>query len=271
MSAHNEFHIRRPAFALLTALLAWLAVGCGGANGGASITVFAASSLTDAFTDIAAEFEERYPGVEVKLNFAGSQRLRSQMELGADADVFAPADNLQLSLADKAGLLAGSGQPFAIAPMAVIAHSQSGIRQVGDLASEGVKLVLAHESVPAGQYARLLLHRLSVAGSGLGPDFGASVLENVVSDETSVKFVEQKVVLGQADAGVVYRPGALTAVATGSARELPLPPEAGGVIASYPIAVAKGSRYPEEAEMFVAFVLSPTARHILAEYGFDVP
>ena len=233
--------------------------------------MFAAASLTDAFRDIATEFESRNTGVEVKLNFSGSQRLRSQLELGAGSDVFASADEAQMGLADEAGLLAEGSQIFATTSMAVIASSESTIMEAADIASPGVKLVLAHESVPAGYYARRLLAALSRSAPEFGPNFADKVLANVVSEETSVKFVEQKVVLGQADAGIVYQPGAFTATATGSARHLPLPPEAETIRARYPIAVLEGTGNPELAMRFVDFVLSPPGQQILTGYGFDGP
>ena len=250
-------------------------VACGeGSEGETVITVYAAASLSDAFRDIAAEFESRNPNVEVKLNFAGSQRLRSQLELGAAADVFASADEAQMALAEDAGLVTGTSRPFASATMSIIAFADSEMRQVKDIASPGVKVVLAHESVPAGHYSRQLLDRLSEPDAGLAADFAERTLANVVSEETSVKFVEQKVVLGQADAGVVYRPGAITAEATGSARQLPLPAGAGGadgVRAYYPIAVLSESGEQEWAGKFAEFVLSAPAQAILSRYGFDAP
>ena len=253
---------------MLAAILCAI-MGCGGNGGG--VTVFAAASLSDAFGDIAREFELRNPGVGVKLNFAGSQRLRAQLEFGAGADVFAAADAVQMDLAQDAGLIAGGRRVFAAAPMAVIVNAGAGIDGLGGIAAPGVKLALAHESVPAGQYARRLLERLSGPDAGLGADFAARTLANVVSEETSVKFVEQKVVLGQADAGIVYRPGAITAAASGQARALPLPPAADGVRALYPIAALQDSENPELAARFIQFVLSPPAQDILAGYGFDAP
>ncbi len=261
-----------PIFSLITGFILCLSLGCGSGNSATTvITVFAAASLTDAFQDIAEEFESANPGVEVKLNFAGSQRLRSQLEFGAAADVFASADAVQMDLAEDAGLIAGTGHSFASSTMTVIVRMDSPMRDVSEIADTGVKLVLAHESVPAGAYSRRLLTRLSEPDFGTGADFAERTLANVVSDETSVKFVEQKVVLGQADAGIVYRSGALTAVATGSARELPLPPEAGDVQALYPIAALRDSASRELGEKFVEFVLSRPAREILASYGFDAP
>ena len=260
------------AFPCLAALVICMVAGCGNTDGNlATISVFAAASLTDPFREIAEEFETSNPGTEVKLNFAGSQRLRSQLELGAAADVFASADHAQMSLAEDAGLIAGIPIVFAVASLAVIAHSNSEVHDLSDLAGPGVKLILAHESVPAGHYARLLIDHLSTTHHGLGSDFAEEVTGNVVSEETSVKFVEQKVVLGQADAGIVYRPGALTATATGAARELPLPPGTGEIRALYPIATIEGSDSPGLSARFIEFVLSDPAQTILASYGFDAP
>ena len=261
-----------PIFSLISGFILCLSLGCGNGNSSSTvITVFAAVSLTDAFQDIAGEFESANPGVEVKLNFAGSQRLRSQLEFGAAADVFASADEVQMDLAEDAGLIAGTVRPFAGSTMAVIVRMDSPMRDVSEIATPGVKLVLAHQSVPAGGYSRQMLTRLSEPDFGMGADFAERTLANVVSDETSVKFVEQKVVLGQADAGIVYRSGALTAVATGSARELPLPPGASDVRAIYPIAALRNSASQEWGEKFVEFALSRPAGEILASYGFDAP
>ncbi len=272
MAIRPKTIVTRSIFPILAAVILCIVVACGNGNGNeTAITVYAAASLTDAFGDIAREFESRNPGVEVKLNFAGSQRLRSQLELGAAADVFASADEEQMALAEEGGLVAGSSRSFAGALLAVIASTDSEITHASEIADPGVKLVLAHESVPAGRYSRRLLARLSEPDTSLGADFASRTLANVVSEETSVKFVEQKVVLGQADAGVVYRPGAMTAEATGAARELPLPPEADSVRALFPIAVMRESGEQEWAEEFVEFVLSPPAQSILAGYGFQAP
>lgn len=258
--------------ALMISLALFIPTGCmGGGNEKATITVFAAASLTDALREIASEFESGRPDVEVRLNFAGSQRLRSQIELGAKADVFASADERQMQLAQEAGLIAGSVSDFASASMAVIVTQESGITTLHELGNRETKVVLAHESVPAGVYARQLLQMLSTNDTGLGEDYAARVLANVVSEETSVKVVEQKVVLGEADAGVVYRPGALTALSSGAVRELPLLPGAGELRALYPIAALKDSASQELAVEFIDFVLSPKAQDILSSYGFDAP
>ena len=271
MRKRPRIHHGPSALSWVAALLVLMAAGCGNSGTTATITVFAAASLTDSFQEIASEFETMNPGTEVKLNFAGSQRLRSQLELGASADVFASADQVQMSLAENAGLITGIPVTFAAASLAVIAHSDSEVHELRDLADPGTKLVLAHESVPAGHYAGQLLDHLAATRSGLGADFAQRVRANVVSEETSAKFVEQKVVLGQADAGIVYRPGALTAAATGEARELPLPQGAQDVRALYPIAAIEGADHPQLSAAFIEFVLSDPAQRILAGYGFDEP
>lgn len=254
------------------ASLILLSTACGGAvNGETTITVYAAASLTDAFREIASEFESGNPGVSVKLNFAGSQRLRFQLQQGATADVFASADEEQMQLAYGAGLIADGIQYFAGTTMSVIVSKQSGIGSLSELGEPGARVVLAHDGVPAGVYSRQLLKLLSTSDTGLGDDYAQRVLGNVVSEEASVKVVEQKVVLGEADAGIVYRPGALTALSSGSVLELPLPPDAEELRALYPIAALNDSASRELADEFISFVLSDDGQGILASYGFDAP
>ena len=261
-----------PAAVAVLATLVLLLTGCGGnSSGKTTVTVFAAASLTDAFRAIADAFESENAGTQVKLNFAGSQRLRSQLELGATADVFASADERQMKLANDAGLLADEVQYFASTTLSIIVWDQSGITDLGELGESGVRVVLAHGNVPAGVYSRRLLDLFSSDGTRFGEDFAERVMGNVVSEETSVKVVEQKVVLGEADAGIVYRPGMLSALPSGAVRELPLPPVADVVRARYPIAALKDSESREPATDFIRFVLSRQGQEILAGYGFDAP
>ncbi len=254
-------------------IISLLAVGCAGSEPEtATITVFAAASLGPAFEQIADEFEAANPQLAVRLNLSGSQRLRTQLELGAGADVFASADTVQMDRAVEAGLVDGKPLLFASTEMAVIASIQRGanVTHLKDLGEPGVTVVLAHPAVPAGAYSRALLDKLAAAGPEFGPDFSRRVLSNVVSEETSVKNVEQKVVLGAVDAGIVYSPGAVTAVVSGSVRRLPIP-EGYNVRASYPIAVLKDSRNLEWAREFVSFVVSAPGQEVLASHGFGGP
>ncbi len=171
-----------------------------------TLTVFAAASLTDAFTEIGHNFESAHPGVKVALNFAGSQTLSTQLTQGAVADVFASANHTEM---DKmvTGNLAQKDAPkdFLTNQLIVILpkDNPANVQTLQDLARPGLKLVLADTTVPAGKYARQILDNMSKVAS-FGADFNTKVLANVVSNETDVKQVVAKVQLGEADAGIVY-------------------------------------------------------------------
>ncbi len=226
------------------------------------LVVFAAASLTDAFGDLGLAFQEAHPDVTVVFNFAGSQALRTQVEEGAVADVFAPADPSEL----EAVVGADRGVEFARNRLVVIlpADNPGHIGSLADLAREGVKLVLAGEEVPVGTYARQALANLS---SEFGPAYLESVLANVVSNEENVKQVVAKVSLGEADAGIAY---STDARAEPSLRTVPID-DPYNVIASYPLAVLPGAPEAELAAQFVDFVLSAEGQAILASYGFLPP
>src|SRR3989304_4562109 len=189
---------------VLAALTASFLLACGGApeppidapGPRGEITVFAAASLTDAFNEIAVEFERANPGVSVRFSFAGSPTLRTQLEQGAGART-RPERPLR-------------GGPF-LPPVSVFASNSlviitpkdnpGGIRAPVDLKKRGLKIVLAAPEGPAGRYARQALALMSL-DPAVGADFSAAVLRNVVSFESNVKQVVAKVELGEADAGV---------------------------------------------------------------------
>jgi molybdate transport system substrate-binding protein len=117
------------------------------------VTVFAAASLTDAFTEIGIALERATPGTKIVFNFAGSPALRTQLEQGARADVFASADEPTMDAAHRQGLLAGPPRLFALNRLVVIVPAQNpgAIERLQDLARPGLKLVLARRDVPAGR------------------------------------------------------------------------------------------------------------------------
>ncbi|PKB59653.1 MAG: molybdate ABC transporter substrate-binding protein [SAR202 cluster bacterium Casp-Chloro-G2] len=247
-----------------------LAAACGG-DGGAKLRVFAASSLTEAFTDIAAGFEAENPGITVQLDLGGSQRLRSQLEFGAKADVFASADQLQMDQAAALGLTAGAAVDFASNSLVVIASPGGAVRGLPDLAKPGVTLALAQSNVPVGSYTRQALRNLANDASlGLGNGFDAGVLSNVVSEEPNVRIVAQKVALGEVDAGIVYSTDVPAARTTGDVRVIDIPPGA-NVSARYPIAALRDASEPGLAQDFIAFVLSEAGQRTLSGYGFGSP
>ena len=232
------------------------------------LTVFAAASLTDAFQELASEFESRHPGAHVVFNFAGSQQLAQQLGQGAPADVFASANNRQMQAAVETGRVdATSPRPFVHNRLVLVtpADNRAGLASFADLARPGLKLVLAAPEVPVGQYAQEFLE-LAGQDPALGADFVAGVTQNIVSYEENVRAVLSKVALGEADAGIVY---ATDAASAGDAvRILPIP-DALNVVASYPLAPIANSAQAELAAQFIALVLSPEGQAVLARYGFD--
>ena len=229
-----------------------------------TLTVFAAASLTNAFGEIGQNFEAANPGVKVRFNFGGSQTLRTQIEQGADADLFAPANKKELDVLIEAKMvLTDSVQTFLTNQMVVVmpASNPAGLTELADLALPGLKLVLAAKEVPAGNYALQVLDSLD---ANLGDGFKDRVLANVVSYENDVKQVVAKIQLGEADAALVY---VSDTAASPDLKMIEIPAE-NNVIAQYPLAVLTQTRYPALARAFAAYVLSPEGQSVLANWGF---
>jgi molybdate transport system substrate-binding protein len=231
------------------------------------LTVFAAASLTEAFTAIAEEFEAGHPGVEVLLNFAGSQTLRVQIEQGARADVFASANQQHTDALLAAGFIEPP-QLFAHNQLVVItpATNPASVQTLADLTQPGLKLILAGPAVPVGRYARLVLENLDNDPT-LGPDFSTRVLTNLISEEDNVKGIVAKIQLDEADVGMVYISDVIPSVADDVAT-LPIPAEY-NVVADYPIAVVADSNQPDLAQQFINFVRSAEGQAILTAHGLQ--
>ena len=222
------------------------------------VTVFAAASLTDAFTELGAAFEDAHPDTTVTFNFAGSQQLATQITAGgAPADVFASANTTQMDVVAAAGLLAGDPSVFARNRLEIVVEpgNPADVTTLADLGRDDVTVVLAAEEVPAGQYAR---EALDAAGISVRP----------VSLETDVRAVLTKVSLGEADAGIVYTSD--VAAADDRVEGVAIPDE-DNVIAAYPIADLRDAPNARAARAFVAMVSSEEAGKTLEAYGFDAP
>ncbi len=230
------------------------------------LRVMAASSLAEAFNDMAEAFEEDNLGVDVQLDFAGSQRLRYQLEFGAKADIFASADDLQMDPLFAADMIGGSAPYFAANTLVLIAVNGGSVDTIADLALPGVKLVLAQNNVPAGAYSRQVLINISQGGES----FKYRVLSNIVSEEPNVRSVAQKVALGEVDAGIVYRTDVRAARREGDIKVIEFPEES-NVGVRYPMAVLKNAQERELAEKFLVFVMSEAGQRVLANHGFSSP
>ena len=250
----------RPAAVLAVAALVLAACGnddSGGSSGAGSpaeIKVFAAASLTAAFTRLGEQYASANGGTKVAFNFAGSQALATQIQQGAPADVFASAD---LTNMDKVKDLVGTPQNFASNLLAIVVEKGNprNVKTLDDLAGPDLKVVLAAEEVPAGKYAKQILDN---AGVSVTP----------VSQEDNVKAVVTKVSLGEADAGIVY----VTDVTAGGDKVEGVDiPDDQNVTATYPIATVKATKAQDKAQAFLDLVLSDQGQQVLKKYGFLPP
>ena len=262
----------------LTALLT-IAVGCAPVATSAptaspepvTLTVFAAASLTDAFNEIKGEFEAAHPEVTVAYNFGGSNALAQQLGEGAPADVFASANKKQMDVAIDAGrVVTDTTQVFVRNRLVVIVPKDNPgkVETLQDLATPGLKIILAAKDVPVGQYALDFLDK-AVQDATFGATFKDTVLANVVSYEDNVRSVLTKIALGEGDAGIVY-----TSDVGGDAVQDVITleiPDALNTIATYPIGAVKDSAHPDAAQAFIDFVLSADGQAILERYGFLSP
>jgi len=232
-----------------------------------TLTVFAAASLTNAFTEIGERFQIDNPGVFITFSFAGSQALRTQIEEGAPADVFAPANNTEMNALVDTNLIARDmPQMFLTNKLVVVlpADNPASITSLEGLANAGIKIILAAEEVPVGKYTREVLKKMN---SQFGSDFGQKVIANVVSNEDNVRQVLTKIQLGEADAGIVYTSDA---VAAPELQTLDIPLEL-NIVATYPIAPLAESNQIELAQAFIAYVLSKDGQATLQKWGFAPP
>jgi molybdate transport system substrate-binding protein len=229
-----------------------------------TVTVFAAASLTDVFEAIGEVYEQNHPGSEVVFNFGASPALRTQLGEGAVADVAAFAGENDMQSLGEAGLVDPEmAQIFAENDLVVVVFPESidKVTSLEDLGVPGVKVLMAAEGAPAGDYARQVLENLTAE---LGAGYRERVLANVVSEEDNVRQVLAKVQLGEADAGWVYRSDAHAAP---ELRVIEIPGKA-NVRAKYPIASLNGAAHPEAARDFMALVLSPEGQRLIEAGGF---
>lgn len=221
------------------------------------LTVFAAASLTTAFTEIGDAFMVEFPDSTVTFNFAASSELVTQIDEGAPADVYASADLGNMAKLTEAGGNATEPVVFAtnLAEIIVAAGNPKGITGVADLANEGLIVVQCAPEVPCGKYATQIFEN-------------AGVTVTPKSLEQNVKAVVTKVTLGEADAGIVYVTDVTAAGADAEGVEIPGDVN---VTAEYPIAAVTDAPNPDAAQAFIDFVLGEQGQQILASYGFLEP
>jgi molybdate transport system substrate-binding protein len=231
--------------------------GSSGPTGSTTLTVLGAASLTDAFATIGKAFEAKHPGTKVRFSFGPSDGLAQQIQGGAPADVFASASTSWMdAVAKNPGV--SDRADFAKNRLTIITpkDNPAGITSVQDLGKPGVKLVLAAEGVPAGDYARQILDNAGIS---------KQALPNVVSNAVDVKGVVEAVASGDADAGIVYVTDVTPDIA-GQVHEVAIP-DSVNVIATYPIGVVDGSSNAGLSKQFIQYVLGP-GQQVLRADGF---
>jgi molybdate transport system substrate-binding protein len=252
---------------LAVLVLASLAAACSnsssaGTSGGSTtqLTVFAASSLTKAFTQIGQDFHTVNPDVTLTFNFGSSTDLASQIQSEGTADVFASASGTAMdTAASDPGVTDLTN--FATNQLVIITppDDPAGVGSIQDLAKPGVKLVLGAEGVPVGDYARQALDNAGISKEALA---------NVVSNEEDDASVVAKITSGEADAAIVYTSDVASAGDTVRSVQIP---EAVNVVATYPIGAVTGSGHPDQAASFVDYIAGAEGQAVLKQYGFGPP
>jgi molybdate transport system substrate-binding protein len=246
--------------------------GCGTADGSSAgtaasgpgepglsgtLTVFAAASLTDVFGDLGDRLTADNPDLDVQFNFAGSSALATQLIQGAPADVFASADERQMTVVTDAGLQGTDPAVFTgnVLEIAVPAGNPGGVTGLADFADPDLTLAVCDADVPCGAAAAAVF---AAAGVTARPD----------TEEEDVRAALTKVQLGEVDAALVY---ATDVRAAGADVEGIAFPEAGQAVNEYPICTLAAAPNPAAAEAFVELVRSGAGRQALADAGFRAP
>lgn len=224
---------------------------------GGELRILAAASLTGAFDELADQFEAQHPDLDVRpISYDGSAVLATQLIGGAPADVFASADEINMtkvtdaSLADDPRIFATNILQIAVAP-----DNPLGIENLADLSDADLTVVVCAPEVPCGHASQALLGDADLT---LAP----------ASEEQNVTAVLAKVKSGEADAGVVYRTD--VSAAAGAVTGIPIDTAAQATNV-YPLVALNDAANPDAAASFIAFVLSDSGQQVLADFGFGSP
>jgi molybdate transport system substrate-binding protein len=237
----------RRRLAVVVGLAAAVAAATASAANRTTLTVYAATSLTDALPKI--DPGERY-------SFGGSNILAAQISQGAPADVFASAN---LALPEQLYAKGLVTRPYVLTHNTLVLivprANPARIHSVNDLRNPDVKLVIADAGVPVGSYTLQVLKTMRMT----------DVLDNVVSRESDVREVLAKVALGEADAGFVYSTDARTVPRKVTVLRLPVWARPN---VAYGIAVVTASAHRAAAAAYVRKLLQAPAQKTLQTYGF---
>ena len=229
-----------------------------GSGASGTITVSAAASLRESFTELGKAFRSAHPQARVRFNFGSSSVLVSQVLSGAPADVVALADLATMDKLVSAGIVSSAPRVFARNSMAIAVKKGNPLKVVGlsDLARVGV-VSMCVQTAPCGSYAKSVLARV-----------GVSIPESKITRGVDASATLAQVVTGDAQAAIVYVTDVRSA---GKSVDGIAIPRSVNVTAMYPIATVKGSRQQQTARAFVDFVSSDAGQSILKKFGFARP
>jgi molybdate transport system substrate-binding protein len=249
----REVHVR----VMIAGVLLLVGAACASEADEGELLVSAAASLTDAFADVGAAFEEANPGIDVILNLGSSSALREQILEGAPADVFASANTSNMDQVAEAGEVTGEAEIFVTNSLQIAVPEGNPADVIGleDFARDELLIGLCAEDVPCGEFGREAL-----ASAGVTPA--------VDTNEPDVRALLTKIEAGELDAGITYVTDVLSTAGTVEGVDIP---EENNVVAEYPIAALGSAPNPDAAVAFVEFVLSEEGQAILTGYGFSPP
>jgi molybdate transport system substrate-binding protein len=230
-----------------------------------SLTVYGAASLMGALARMKTAWEASHAGSTLTISTDSSATLETQIEQGAQADVFLSADTSNPAKLTAKSLVDGGAVNFAgnVLTLIVPSSNPGHVSTPAGLARSGVKIIAAGDDVPITKYAAMVVQNLAKE-AGYPADFEAAYAANVASREDNVKAVVAKVALGEGDAAIVYVTDAKTEP---KVTPIDLPKDA-NVPATYAGVVINASAHPATAHEFLDWVAGPDGQAILASFGF---
>lgn len=253
----------RLPLAALTVTLALGFTACGGSSGAQApptrtLTVSAAASLTNVYTQLKAQFEQANPGVTVRFNFGGSDTLAQQVVQGAPADVLSTASAKTMQTAQQAGRIEGRPVTYASNQLqiAVQPGNPKQITGLPSLVGPQVTESICAPAVPCG-------------AATTAAEQAAGVTLDPVSEEQDVRSVLQRVTTGNVDAGLVYVTDVRSA--DGQVQGVDFPQAtAQGAAQNYLTGVVAGSQNADLATSWIQFVTGPEGDAALSQAGFTL-
>lgn len=246
-------------------------VSCSQEEQKTKLTILAAASLTEAYTDLEKGFESQYTDIDLQFNFAGTSTLIPQIKEGIEADVFVSANEASMiELIDDGYIKEEAAKVFAHNQLVLIVYKDTEfeIKAMEDVLQEGVKVVVGEPTLPVGKYTDEMLDKIEAEGLYV-ENYKELFKDHIVSMENSVKAVAVKVEMGEVDVGVVYVTD-FTALNNKSVNRIDIP-KACNPIATYELATLSNSKHKEMADKFVEYVLGTEGQEYLLEYGFILP